>query len=87
MAAPTVGAVVWQRTVRHINGTYLDILRLVAEGRSTLYICQRVGYCKETVNRRIRKMIDLLWAVDRTSLVVRALQDGYLSLDQIDVKR
>ena len=76
-----------QSLSRTIDGQCIDILRMVAEGKTNHKIAETFGLSAWTIKRRIRKMRDLLWAVDRTSLIVCAHQARLIDVDTIDVKR
>lgn len=71
----------------NINGIRVDILKLVAAGKTDQAIGHELGYTARTVGAYISRMLVLLWAVDRASLVTRAYQERLFHPDDIKVVR
>ncbi len=61
----------------------LEILKLVARGISNKQIAAHLAISERTVQSHIVRMFKKLDVESRTSAVVKALQDGWLSLEQI----
>jgi DNA-binding NarL/FixJ family response regulator len=57
----------------------LDVLRLVAEGKTNAEIAQSLFVSVGTVKVHVERIIDKLGVSDRTQAAVRAVELGYLS--------
>ncbi len=64
--------------VRALSGRELEVLRLVAEGRSNAHIAADLGVSDATVKTHVAHVLRKLQAVDRAHAVGRALRLGLL---------
>ena len=71
----------------HITSRQRDVLDRVAQGRTNGAIAHELGVSVSCVARRIATLKGRLGVLDRTSLVVAALQVGWLRLNEIVVDR
>jgi DNA-binding NarL/FixJ family response regulator len=58
----------------------LDVLRLLASGRTDREIAQRIGISVNTVNRHIRNIVDKLGAGNRTRAALLAAEAGLIEI-------
>ncbi len=65
---------------------YLAVLRLVAAGWTNAEIAAELGIGYNTVVRRVSKLGGRLCVGNRMALVIRALQLGWLDLEEIEIK-
>jgi DNA-binding NarL/FixJ family response regulator len=59
----------------------LEVLRLVAEGKTNAEIAQNLFVSVGTVKVHVERIIDKLGASDRTQAAVRAVELGYLKAE------
>lgn len=64
--------------VRTLSGRELDVLRLVADGRSNAHIAAELGLSDATVKTHVAHVLRKLQAVDRAQAVGRALRLGLI---------
>jgi NarL family two-component system response regulator LiaR len=58
----------------------LDVLRLLASGRTDREIAQRIGISVNTVNRHVRNIVDKLGAGNRTRAALLAAEAGLIEI-------
>lgn len=63
-----------------LSGRELDVLRLVAEGRSNKQIGTTLQICEGTVKAHVTHILEKLGASDRTHAVTTALRRGLIQL-------
>jgi NarL family two-component system response regulator LiaR len=61
----------------------LDVLRLVAQGRSNKEIAAQLAIAKETVHSHVSNILSKLHLASRTQAALYALREGIASLDDI----
>lgn len=59
----------------------LDVLRLLAQGKSTIQMAEALHLAPETVRNHIRRLLEALGAGTRLEAVLIALREGLVSLD------
>lgn len=62
----------------------LEILSLVKEGYANKQIGIVFGISESTVKNHVRRVMERLGATDRTSAVIQAIRQGFLSLYKED---
>jgi DNA-binding NarL/FixJ family response regulator len=62
----------------------LDVVRLVADGRSNDEIGTALGIAAKTVETHLRRLFERLGVASRTELATRALREGWLELPAVD---
>jgi DNA-binding NarL/FixJ family response regulator len=65
---------------RKLSERELEVLRLVAQGKSNKEIAQQLFVTEDTIKLHVRSMLGKLQAADRTQAVVHAIQRGLLDL-------
>lgn len=70
----------------HLSTSDVEIIRLVAEDLTNGEIAHRLGCRTSTIRNRIGYLLAAFGAHSRTGLVVAALKDGTIVLDEIQVK-
>ena len=63
----------------HLTQRELEVLRLVAEGKTNHDIAQNLFVSVGTVKVHVERIIDKLGVSDRTQAAVRAVELGFLS--------
>jgi NarL family two-component system response regulator LiaR len=63
----------------------MEVLRLVAHGRTNLEIATELVIGEETVKTHVGNILAKLHMAHRTQAVVRALKEGLISLDEIEL--
>ena len=59
----------------------LEVLRLVADGRSNAQVAERIGRTEGTVKVHLKNILQKLDVKDRTEAVTTALRRGFIRLD------
>jgi DNA-binding NarL/FixJ family response regulator len=79
---PNVAAKLAEHTPRiGLTARELEVLRLMAEGKSNGEIAVRLGRAEGTMKIHVRNILSKLGATDRTQAVTTALRRGILHLD------
>ncbi len=63
---------------RHLSGRELEVLRLVARGRTNRQIAERLTVSEHTVHRHVANILRKLDASSRAAAVARAAEEGML---------
>jgi NarL family two-component system response regulator LiaR len=91
MLDPAVAGTVLQELVsstemRHdLTERELDVLRLLAHGRTNREIAEELVLGEETVKTHVGNILAKLHLAHRTQAVVHAFKEGLISLDEIDL--
>ncbi len=72
--------------VTQITSRHKEVLRLIGAGKTNKEIGIILCCSIETVKNHIYDIMRLLYASDRTHAVILAIQNGYISLDEIETK-
>jgi DNA-binding NarL/FixJ family response regulator len=67
-------------TAAHLTGRELEVVRLVADGRSNDEIGAELGIRTKTVEGHLRRLFERLGVQSRTELATRALREGWLEV-------
>ena len=79
---PAIGARLAERMTRtELTGRELDVLKLIAKGKSNKEIGKVLGIAEVTVKLHVGHILTKLQANDRTQATTTALQRGILRLD------
>ncbi len=91
MLDPAVAGTVLQELVssteirRDLTERELDVLRLLAHGRTNREIAEELVLGEETVKTHVGNILAKLQLAHRTQAVVHAFKEGLISLDEIDL--
>jgi DNA-binding NarL/FixJ family response regulator len=66
---------------KHLSPRQLDVLRLLAQAKSTSQIAADLHLAPETVRNHVRSLLKALGARTRLEATLVALRDGVVSLD------
>jgi DNA-binding NarL/FixJ family response regulator len=78
----TVGALLAARVpTSSLTDREVDVLRLLARGRSNREIGEKLGIAENTVRIHVSRILDKLQVADRTQAVLLAIQNGLVHLD------
>ena len=67
-----------------LNPEFISLIELVAQGLTDKSISDRLGVSIPTVQRRLKRVADLLGVDSRVSLVVRAAARGLIDPGSLD---
>lgn len=70
-----------QRLDKHMSAREVEVLRLIAKGRSNKEIASELGIVEGTVKAHITNIFGKLKAVDRAQAITIAMKNGILQLD------
>jgi len=91
MLDPAVAGTVLQDLVsstdvqRDLTERELEVLRLLAHGRTNRQIAEELVLGEETIKTHVGNILTKLHLAHRTQAVVHALKEGLISLDEIDL--
>ncbi len=79
---PSIGALLAERVPgAELTGRELDVLRLLAMGRSNRELGEQLGIAENTVRIHVSRILDKLGVEDRTQAVLLAIQRGLVHVD------
>jgi PAS domain S-box-containing protein len=70
-----------ESATQHLSPRQLDVLRLLAQAKSTAQIAEELHLAPETVRNHVRAVLKTLGARSRLEATLVALRDGVVSLD------
>ncbi|MDP8903970.1 MAG: response regulator transcription factor [Chloroflexota bacterium] len=70
-----------------LSARELDVVALVADGRSNDEIAARLGIAPSTVETHLRRMYERLGVASRTELDTRAVREGWLEAAPVPARR
>lgn len=70
-----------ERTNLNISSRELDVLKLIAQGKSNKEIASRLGIVEGTVKAHLARIFAKLGAVDRAHAIAFAIRRGLITLD------
>lgn len=80
---PPIGALLAERVPGlELTSRELDVLRLLAKGRSNREVGEQLGIAENTVRIHVSRILDKLGVTDRTQAVLLAIQRGLVHVDQ-----
>jgi len=84
LRSPTEGKYAEQQPLEPLTPRQIDVLRLLARGRTNREIAQELILSTGTVRTHVQRIIAKLDARDRTTAVVRAIELGIITSDAED---
>ncbi len=89
MLDPGIAESIWQDLSREdadaLTGREMEVLRLLAQGRSNPEIAESLVVSTETVKTHVGNILAKLHQTHRTQAVVHALKQGLIALEEIEV--